>query len=227
MMHNTAASPRSDATAATTHRYMSEKTPKTFFIFIIGATFFLSHTESMLLGPVAIRYASTRGFVLSSLSEPSEDKKTYNNDPEMDQQINKELAKAKSLIEKSKAKLKAREADGGQESSTETTGGLPFFAKRTIDRERIVKAKNETTGLITADGEAMAAISEQEDWEARPINEVFESEVGEKLDKYSVASQQLAQRDVAASVWNLRKQLQNEDYQKIFDKRNYFIGEDN
>lgn len=138
-------------------------------------------------------------------------------------QVNKELAKAKLLIEKSKAKMRAR--DETSEPSADPSS-LPFFANMAVDRKSVVKTVDAKTGLVTADGEAMAAISEQEDWEVRPLYEVFNSEVGEKEDVYSVASQQLAQRDVAASVWNLRKQLQQEDYQKIFDKRNRFIGED-
>lgn len=138
-------------------------------------------------------------------------------------QINKGLAKAKLLIEKSKAKLKAQDESKEQ---CDTSSTLPFFAKLSVDRKSVVKAVDEKTGLITADGDAMAAISEQEEWEVRPLYEVFKSEVGEKEDVYSIASQQLAQRDVAASIWNLRKNLQKEDYQRIFDKRNRFIGED-
>jgi hypothetical protein len=196
--------------------------------------------------------SASRGssFLSSSLSDEEDSTKpkkpAYNIDAEMEQQINRGLARAKSLIEKSKAKLKAREQVAAenevrqqqeqQQLGSETTpsastaavaAATPFFVTRTVDREqRMIKAKDEKTGLITADGEAMAAISEQEDWEARPLSEVFTSEIGEKADIYSVVSQQLSQRDVAASIFNLRRQLQLEDYQRIFDKKNYFIGED-
>jgi len=80
--------------------------------------------------------------------------------------------------------------------------------------------------LVTADGEKMAKLSEEEPWEYRSLLDVFENERDVNEDVYSKASQQLAQRDVAASIYNLRKELKTEDYRKIFDKRNRFIGED-
>ena len=137
------------------------------------------------------------------------------------------VRRAREVLEKSKAKLAAREEEeGGPAAAAAGAGETPFFARRSLSRDVAVKSRDAETGLITADGEALAAISEQEDWEMRPLNEVFENEMSENEDVYSLASQQLAQRDVAQSVWNLRKQLQTEDYQRIFDKRNRFIGED-
>jgi hypothetical protein len=222
-----------------------------FICILVGASFYPRHTTAdslLLVGPLAVRSltASSRGsfIFLSSLSDEdhgTKPKPAYNIDAEMEQQINRGLARAKSLIEKSKAKLKAREeadevrqqqeqqlgSETTPSASTAAVAATPFFVTRTVDREqRMIKAKDEKTGLITADGEAMAAISEQEDWEARPLSEVFTSEIGEKADIYSVVSKQLSQRDVAASIFNLRRQLQLEDYQRIFDKKNYFIGED-
>ena len=38
-------------------------------------------------------------------------------------------------------------------------------------------------------------------------------------------SSSLADRDVASSIYNLRKMLRNEDFMKVFDSRNRFIGE--
>jgi len=149
------------------------------------------------------------------------------------------LQRAREVLEKSKAKLAAQQQEGAKEDSSSNnnkqklaspgvdTTNTPFFAQRSVSRDGVVKSRDASTGLITADGEIMAAISEQEDWEIRPINEVFVNEMKENEDVYSMASQQLASRDLAASVWNLRQQLHNDDYQKIFDKRNFFIGEDN
>mmetsp|Transcript_11998 Transcript_11998/g.20342 ORF Transcript_11998/g.20342 Transcript_11998/m.20342 type:complete len:100 (+) Transcript_11998:332-631(+) len=93
-------------------------------------------------------------------------------------------------------------------------------------REGVIKSRDEKTGLITTDGEKMAQLSEDEKWEERSLNEVFQSEVGEAEDVYSMAAQQLADRDVAMSIFNLRKSMMNEDYRAIFDKKNRFIGED-
>lgn len=136
------------------------------------------------------------------------------------------VERARAVLEKSKAKLAKQEERSAVTTATKKTAAeTPFFAQRSVNRDRVVKSKDDETGLITADGEVMAAISEQEDWEMRSLSEVFENETDESGDVYSLASQQLAERDVAASVWNLRKQLQTDDYLKIFDKRNRFIGE--
>jgi hypothetical protein len=116
-------------------------------------------------------------------------------------------------------------------SSSSALQPLPFFASRQapppVDkRQRVIKTVDESTGLITTDGEKMAELSEEEEWEVRTLSEVFENEISDK-DVYSAASQQLASRDVAASIWNLRKTLQSDDYKKIFDEKNRFIGEGN
>ena len=131
--------------------------------------------------------------------------------------ITKLQEKARALLEKSKAKLVEKEAQKKR---------LPFFATMDSNRDSVIKSRNES-GLITTDGEKMAKLSETEAWERRSLLDVFESEMSENADVYSLASQQLAERDVAASIRNLRKELQMEDYMRIFDKKNRFIGEDN
>jgi hypothetical protein len=153
-------------------------------------------------------------------------------DPE--EEVNRRLARAKEVLKKSKAKLESRasQATAGGESKAPVAAALPFFASKkvTVDpqrRERVIKARDDKTGLVTADGEKMAAMSEQEEWQVRSLFEVFENEMGETADVYSQTSLQLADRDLVAGVWNLRKSMHNDDYAKIFDKRNRFIGEDN
>lgn len=149
-----------------------------------------------------------------------------------DDEINRSVQRAKELLEKSKAKLAAKEASlknplKDKEEDKEKT--VPFFAKTrkvTTNRKSVIKSKT-ADGLVLADGEKMAALSEQEEWEMRGLYDVFQSEIDVNEDVYSLASEQLASRDVAASIFNLRRTLQQEDYKKIFDKRNYFIGEDN
>jgi len=160
------------------------------------------------------------------------------------------LERAKAILAKSKEKLAEKEQqellNGSAATATATPNGaangaangatngeepsLPFFASRVVPpqrrRETVIKTMDEMTGLITTDGEKMATLSEQEEWELRGLLEVFENEI-EGDDVYSMASKQLAERDVAASIWNLRKTLQTEDYQRIFDRKNFFIGEDN
>ena len=156
-------------------------------------------------------------------------------DPE--EEVQRRLERARAVLAKSKAKLEMKErnsANGTKDttSAPEVAAVLPFFAtkKATINpnrREMVTKSKDDKTGLIQADGEKMAALSENEEWEFRSLFEVFENEMDENADVYSAASRQLAERDVVASIWNLRKQMKTEDYMKIFDKKNWFIGEDN
>jgi len=135
----------------------------------------------------------------------------------MDDDVSRQLAKARQLLEESKAKIAA------QDDSEE----LPFFMKDTTPveesdevekkRKNVTKSQNDED-LITTDGELMAALSEEENWEARPLGDVFEKESKAVVRK-------LADRDVAASIMNLRMSMQGEDYKKIFDKANWFIGD--
>lgn len=153
--------------------------------------------------------------------------------------IDRELAKARILLIEAKKQIAAM--DAGEEyvrpvevaAHEETTTNVPFFAKLNDDnnshapskREIVIKSRNED-GLITVNGEEMAKLSEEEMWTARPLDQVFENELNEDEDVYALATESLRQRDVAASIFNLRKSMQPQDYQKIFDKKNYFIGED-
>ena len=138
-------------------------------------------------------------------------------------EISRQLERARKVLAKSKAKL---EATGDAEPDE-----IPFFATSAkmdsaTKRAKVTKKLDQETGLITADGEKMARLSEIEQWEMRSLLEVFESEIEGTEDVNSLASKQLAERDVAASIFNLRKQMKTEDYRRIFDTTNHFIGED-
>jgi hypothetical protein len=99
---------------------------------------------------------------------------------------------------------------------------------RTSNNDHLkVKSRNSDTGLVMADGERMAELSEQEPWEYRSIYEIFSSSSNSNDDNENPTSRVEIQTDVMASIQNLRKVLQTEDYRKIFDPRNRFIGEDN
>eukprot|EP00980_Cylindrotheca_fusiformis_P000444 scaffold106_cov123-Cylindrotheca_fusiformis.AAC.12 len=143
----------------------------------------------------------------------------------IDDDISNQLARARQILAKSKAKIEARE-QAALEAPAEPAADIPFFAAknespsdRQKKKDKVVKNKNAETGLSTFDGEMMAALSESEEWQVRRLQDVFENErKGKPDDPFS-------NRDVAASIFNLRKTLQMEDYQRIFDKRNRFIGE--
>lgn len=143
--------------------------------------------------------------------------------------ISKQLERARELLAKSKAKMEAKEQEAFEvtkedEKNTKGKDSVPFFASKTASfdenkkKEKVIKSKNEE-GLFTTDGEMMAELSESEEWQVRPLQEVFENEKKEK------SADPFADRDVAASIFNLRKVLQTEDYKKIFDNRNRFIGD--
>lgn len=170
------------------------------------------YTLSFHISPMSIRHGSTQ------LGAVSED------------EISKQLDRARELLAKSKAKIEAKEQESFEELTNDDKNfangkeNVPFFASKTASfdenkkKEKVIKSKNEE-GLFTTDGEMMAALSESEEWQVRPLQEVFENEEKEKSDD------PFADRDVAASIFNLRKTLQTEDYKKIFDQRNRFIGE--
>ena len=162
--------------------------------------------------------------------------------PREEDDIDRELAKARILLIEAKKQIAAM--DAGEEyirpievahDQDEATTRIPFFAKLDASsssnnhvpskRDIVIKSRNDD-GLITVNGEEMAKLSEEEMWSARPLDQVFENELNEDEDVYALATESLRQRDVAASIFNLRKSMQPQDYQKIFDKKNYFIGED-
>ena len=110
---------------------------------------------------------------------------------------------------------------------SDTTSTTTTTATNTINDSHLkVKSRNSATGLVMADGERMAEISEDEPWEYRSIYELFPSS-DTTTNNNPAASRVEIQTDVMASIQNLRKVLQTEDYRRIFDPRNRFIGEDN
>jgi len=143
-----------------------------------------------------------------------------------DDDVSRQLAKARELIEQSKAKMAALKEE---EEADESTKVVTEEVEMTIDLEssreaekrmKVTKSTDDESGLITTDGDLMAMLSEAEDWEIRDMFDVFEDETEE-----SEVSKQLAKRDVAASLYGLRISMQNEDYSKIFNKRDRWIGE--
>jgi hypothetical protein len=161
------------------------------------------------------------------------------NSPE-DDDVARQLQRARAALEVSRAKMAAREQDveneftvtmKNEKSAAVLKNGtmgpeVPFFAtlssasneKANCKRKKVIKSQNEE-GLFTTDGDLMAKLSEEEEWESRSLLEVFESERNKPEKNH------LAERDVAASIFYLRKQLQTQDFERIFDKRNRFIGE--
>lgn len=156
-----------------------------------------------------------------------------------------QIRKAKQMVKDAKRKQKAREdaaakaaADGadGTSEEAEKSKTTPFFATRSFtasaaDASRKIKSKTKT-GEVIADGETMASLSKSEPWERRSLSQMaFQREARADFDGNMVEGDDeidgsvLADRDLARSIYGLRKQLQNEDFVRVFDKRNRFIGE--
>lgn len=159
-------------------------------------------------------------------------------------EITKQLEQAKALLAVSRAKLEAKEEqetaaaflledNNNSSDDDKKKDSVPFFAVANSaatsnneenndgKRDIVIKSKDEATGLFTTDGDLMAKLSEEEEWDLRPLLEVFETErSGEESPKSKNVD-----RDIAQSMYNLRKSLQTEDFSKIFDKRNRFIGD--
>lgn len=148
-----------------------------------------------------------------------------------------QIRKAKQLLNETKKKQKQQEdsfldtelipTPPKEEEETEKKV-LPFFAtkQREVDSTKI-KSKTKS-GEIIADGTQMATLSKSEAWERRSLSQMFTKEARQDWDGNDVtqeSSTTLADKDVARSIYNLRKSMQNEDFKKVFDSRNRFIGE--
>jgi len=167
------------------------------------------------------------------------DKDPFLDDEDDDDEYNKyepaiaaQLRKAKKLLKDAKAKQKEAEdsfldtpIDNKEDDNKKSKAALPFFASN--DAEKI-KSKTDS-GEIIADGNAMSEIAAKEAWERRSLTQMFDKEARKDWDGNDVLNEidgsVLADRDVARSIYNLRKSMQNDDFKKVFDPRNRFIGE--
>mmetsp|Transcript_14436 Transcript_14436/g.23534 ORF Transcript_14436/g.23534 Transcript_14436/m.23534 type:complete len:264 (-) Transcript_14436:217-1008(-) len=166
--------------------------------------------------------------------DDDEDADLENYDPAIAAQIRK----ARKLLRDAKQKMEIEEKqqqNADESSTTTTTAALPFFAQQSftataIDHTQKIKSKTKS-GDIIADGDTMTSLSNSEPWERRSLSDIgFESEARSDYDGNLIAADEdvkrkLAERDLAASIYNLRKVMQNEDFRRVFDARNRFIGE--
>ena len=156
-----------------------------------------------------------------------------------------QIRKAKQLLNDTKRKQeeKAKEAAkvvAGAESDATSSGSkkeekgtkLPFFATRSFtssaaQTSKKIKSKTQS-GEIVADGETMAALSKSEAWERRSLGQMFQKEKRVDFDGNVVEEDKeraLSEKDLARNIFNLRRQLQDNDFKRVFDDRNRFIGE--
>ena len=152
-----------------------------------------------------------------------------------------QLRKAKQLIKDAKKKQKAKDesfldtevttttetTDKSKDGEAKSSGLLPFFAAK----HNKIKSKTKS-GEIIADGDEMATLSKSEPWERRSLSQMFVKEKGTDWDGNVIDKDDgdfdksvIMDKDVARSIYNLRKSMQTEDFRRVFDPRNRFIGE--
>mmetsp|Transcript_23859 Transcript_23859/g.36155 ORF Transcript_23859/g.36155 Transcript_23859/m.36155 type:complete len:252 (-) Transcript_23859:189-944(-) len=176
----------------------------------------------------------------NSSDDDDEDADLENYDPSVAAQIRK----ARKLLRDTKKKMEIEQQQQQQQSDesssdevASSTAALPFFAQKSftataIDHTQKIKSKTKS-GEIIADGDTMTSLSNSEPWELRSLTDIgFESEARSDFDGNLVevdangeVKKTIAERDLAASIYNLRKVLKNEDFRRVFDSRNRFIGE--
>lgn len=167
--------------------------------------------------------------------DDDEDADLANYDPAVAAQIRKARKLLRDAKQKMEKEQQQQEQEQSNEQNKESTTPLPFFAQQqsftatAIDHTQKIKSKTKS-GEIIADGDTMTSLSNSEPWERRSLSDIgFESEARSDFDGNLVADEDvkrtLAERDLQASIYNLRKVLQTEDFRKVFDPRNRFIGE--
>jgi hypothetical protein len=153
-----------------------------------------------------------------------------------------QIRKARKLLKDAKKKMDPPPSITEQQQTDDdkSSSSLPFFAQqqqqsftsKAITNAQKIKSKTPS-GSIIADGAAMTSLSNSEPWELRSLSQIgFESEARSdydgnivEVDTNSSSTSSLADKDVAMSIYNLRKTLQNEDFKSVFNSRNRFIGE--
>ena len=174
---------------------------------------------------------------VGSVDDDEEDADLANYDPAVAAQIRKArklLRDAKQKMEMEEQQQQTESSSTKEDSAAEAVSPLPFFAQQSftataIDQTTKIKSKTKS-GEIIADGEQMTSLSNSEPWELRSLSDIgFESEARSDFDGNLVADEDvkktLDERDLAASIYNLRKVMQTEDFRRVFDSRNRFIGE--
>jgi hypothetical protein len=158
-----------------------------------------------------------------------------------------QIRKARQLLKDAKKKIKDKQKQQTQLKETVIDGSnptdmsptespLPFFATRSttaLATQNTQKIKSKTSSGIIADGETMSLLSKSEPWELRSLSQMFQKEPRPDFDGNFVeevngkkgGSSALAERDLAMSIFGLRKMLQNDDFKRVFDPKNRFIGE--
>jgi len=163
-----------------------------------------------------------------------------------EEEIEKQLARARDLIARSEQMNKKNKKEKANMSTDDKRAKVTKFTK------------DDGSGLSTYDGDLMAELSQKEDWEMRSLMDVFQDDMEATIDalnteekeaidsltgiessefgeeeklkkKFFFAStpttKKLANRDEGKAVTQMRVKMNPADFDRIFDKKNRFIGE--
>jgi len=157
--------------------------------------------------------------------------------PNGDDDVSRQLEKARKLIAEAKGKLEAKELEAQDPSSTAPVA-QHFFATEDNEEDEATREKNKEekrsrvikqeldNGKITTDGDMMVELSQNEKWEMRPLMDVFEPEKMSEEDEKSREERRKKEIQIVQAMMNLKQKLGKDDYEKIFNNKNFFIGEE-
>ena len=133
--------------------------------------------------------------------------------------MKRDLEAAKQLIRKAKEKINAKEKE-------KINAKEEINAEDKLNKGDKSKIKKVTDKGVVADSEVMLEESDNGEWTNRPMSSIFVNEISDPSSKTSDEDpwSKIRERDAAQTVMGLRKTLNKEDFDKIFDDRNPRIG---
>jgi len=146
-----------------------------------------------------------------------------------DDALEKILADAKKLVQETKNKIELKSDDSKEIKSpadaSVISSGVKSSSTMSEEERRIYLlggGKPDARGKIRPSAELMEKLAEEEDWELRMLDEMFEDQIPQPTDM----EKKLQKKDIGMTMYNLRKSMQNEDFRKIFNSKNPRIGEE-
>jgi len=178
------------------------------------------------------RFAASAGVLPVSHHTSSKSSKLFSSPLGYDDEaLEKILADAKKLVQETKNKIELQSDDSkeikgpGDTSVKKISSGVKSSSPMSEEERRIYLlggGKPDARGKIRPSAELMEKLAEEEDWELRMLDEMFEDQIPQPTDM----EKKLQKKDIGMTMYNLRKSMQNEDFRRIFNSKNPRIGEE-
>eukprot|EP00587_Corethron_hystrix_P010766 CAMPEP_0113304776 /NCGR_PEP_ID=MMETSP0010_2-20120614/4652_1 /TAXON_ID=216773 ORGANISM="Corethron hystrix, Strain 308" /NCGR_SAMPLE_ID=MMETSP0010_2 /ASSEMBLY_ACC=CAM_ASM_000155 /LENGTH=212 /DNA_ID=CAMNT_0000159031 /DNA_START=118 /DNA_END=756 /DNA_ORIENTATION=+ /assembly_acc=CAM_ASM_000155 len=145
-----------------------------------------------------------------------------------DESLQRILADAKKLVEDTKVKIesedKSKETEERLSDTSQISENMQSTIPKSAEERRLYLLDGvspDSNGKVRPSAKLMEQLAEEEDWELRLIEEMFEDQIPQpsEMDK------RLQKKDIGRSLMMLRRQLQDDDFRKVFNSRNPRIGE--